>query len=37
MLAHDATMPAIREHLSGMALQYDEFADGAEAGYQSPE
>jgi hypothetical protein len=36
-LAKEASMPALREHLADVALQYEKLAEGAEAGYQNPE
>jgi hypothetical protein len=36
-LVHDATTPAIREHLADVALQYEKLAEGAEAGYPDPQ
>jgi hypothetical protein len=36
-LAQEATMPALREHLADVALQYERLADGADAGYHDPE
>jgi hypothetical protein len=36
-LAHNATTPAIRQHLTDVALQYEKLAEGAEAGYRVPE
>ena len=36
-LAQEATIPALREHLAEVALQYERLADGAEAGYHDPE
>jgi len=36
-LSHDATTPAIREHLAGVARQYERLAEGAERGYCDPE
>ena len=36
-LAHDATTLAIREHLTDVVLQYEKLAEGAEAGYRTPE
>jgi hypothetical protein len=36
-LAQEASMPALREHLADVALQYEKLAEGAEAGYQDSE
>jgi hypothetical protein len=36
-LAQDATTRAIQEHLADVALQYEQLAEGAEAGYRTPE
>ena len=33
----EATMPALREHLADVALQYEKLAEDAEAGYHDPE
>jgi hypothetical protein len=33
-LAQEATMPAPRDRLADVALQYEKLAEGAEAGYQ---
>jgi hypothetical protein len=36
-LAQEATMPALREHLAEVALQYERLAEEAEAGHHDPE
>ena len=36
-LEQEATMPAPRDRLADVALQYGKLADGAEAGYHDPE
>jgi hypothetical protein len=36
-LAQEATMPALREHLADVALQYEKLAEGAEGGHRYPE
>ena len=36
-LAQEATMPALRDHLAEVVLQYEKLAEGAEAGYHDPE
>jgi hypothetical protein len=36
-LAQEATMPALREHLAEVALQYEKLAEDAEAGYHDHE
>ena len=36
-LAQEATMPAPRDRLADVALQYEKLAEGAEAGYHDPE
>ena len=36
-LAQEATMPAPRDRLADVALQYKKLAEGAEAGYHDPE
>jgi hypothetical protein len=36
-LAQEATMPAPRDRLADVALQYGKLAEGAEAGYHDPE
>jgi hypothetical protein len=36
-LAREATMPALREHLVDVALQYEKLAEDAGAGYHDPE
>jgi hypothetical protein len=36
-LAREATMPALREHLAEVALQYEKLAEGAGAGYRDHE
>jgi hypothetical protein len=36
-LALEATMPAFREHLGEVALQYEKLAEDVEAGYRDPE
>ena len=35
-LAQEATMPALREHLADVALQYEKLAESAE-GHSEPE
>ena len=36
-LAQEAMMPAPRDRLADVALQYEKLAEGAEAGYRNPE
>ena len=36
-LAQEATMPALRDHLAEVVLQYEKLAEGAEAGCHDPE
>jgi len=36
-LAQEAMMPAPRDRLADVALQYEKVAEGAEAGYRNPE
>jgi|ERR1700730_6751533 hypothetical protein len=36
-LEQEATMPAPRDRLADVALQYGKLAEGAEAGYHDPE
>jgi hypothetical protein len=36
-LAQEATMPAPRDRLADVALQYEKLAEGAEVGYHDPE
>ena len=36
-LAQEAMMPAPRDRLDDVALQYEKLAEGAEAGYHNPE
>jgi hypothetical protein len=36
-LAQEAMMPAPRDRLADVALQYEKLAEAAEAGYRNPE